>query len=299
MRSPRVPLPAVAAAVVAALAVPVAATPAAATEQVVLDVLRVVDGEYTVETVSVPARTADAAADQLEAAPDVVAASPSVTYAVTGDPDPYWDAQDPQASSHVDQVWSRTRGSGQIVAVLDTAAAPDHPDLAGAVLSGTDVVGGTGDDWHGVGVAGVIAARTDNGIGSAGMAPEATILPVRVCNDEGCPSAAVARGILWATDHGADVVNMSLGGPGNSAVFATAVQYALDKGVSVVASAGNDGLKGNPVMYPAAISGVVAVSSTDRAGAPSDWAEHGWQVDLSTVGDGVLLTLPGGGFGGG
>ena len=88
------------------------ATPAWAEEQVTVDVLKVVDGEYVVETVTVPARTAEASADSLEAAPEVVAASPSVTYEVTGDPDPYWDEQDPQATSRVRGVWDRTRGAG-------------------------------------------------------------------------------------------------------------------------------------------------------------------------------------------
>ena len=272
------------------------ATPAWAEEQVTVDVLKVVDGEYVVETVTVPARTAEASADSLEAAPEVVAASPSVTYEVTGDPDPHWDEQDPQATSRVRGVWDRTRGAGQVVAVLDTAATFVHPDLAGASVAGTDVVGGTGDPWHGTGAAGVIAARADNGIGGAGMAPGARVMPVRVCNDGGCPSAAVAQGILWAADHGADVVNMSLGGAGYSDVTAVAVQYALDRGISVVASAGNDGLNGNPVVFPAANSGVIAVSATTPEGAPAAWAVHGWQVDIATVGEDVLLPYPGDGY---
>ncbi len=272
------------------------ATPAWAEEQATVDVLKVVDGEYVVETVTVPARSAEATADSLEAAPEVIVASPSVTYEVTGEADPLLEADDPQATSRVREVWDRTRGAGQVVAVLDTAATLPHPDLAGAAVAGTDVVGGTGDPWHGTGAAGVIAARADNGIGGAGMAPGARVMPVRVCNDGGCPSAAVARGILWAADHGADVINMSLAGAGYSDVSAAAVQYALDKGISVVASAGNDGLNGNPVMFPAANSGVIAVSATTPAGAPADWAVHGWQVDVSTVGESVLLPWPGDGY---
>ena len=272
------------------------ATPAVATDTTVVDVLKVVDGEYVVDTVRVPAATAEATAESLEDRADVVVASPSVVYEVDGSPDPYWDTGDPQATSRVRDVWSRTRGEGQVVAVLDSAATITHEDLFGAVLPGTDMTDGSGDTWHGHGVAGVIAARADNGTGSAGMAPAAKILPVKVCSNAGCTSAAVARGILWAADRGADVINMSLSGAGYSDVSAAAVQYALDKGISVVASAGNDGLNGNPVMYPAALNGVIGVSSTTPAGAVSDWAVHGWQVDLSTVGDSVLLTYPGGGY---
>ncbi|WP_448615631.1 S8 family serine peptidase [Modestobacter sp. URMC 112] len=288
-------------ALAAATVVPVLAVPAASAEepQTVVDVLKVVDGEYVVETVTVPAAGAEATAADLEDAPEVVAASPQVVYQVDGQPDPYWDADDPGAVSHVRDVWPRTRGAGQVVAVLDTAVDLTHEDLAGAVVPGTDIAGGAVDGWHGLGVAGVIAARADNGLGSAGMAPDARVMPVRVCNDAGCSSGSVARGILWAVDHGADVINMSLSGAGYSDVTLGAIQYALGKNISVVASAGNSGLDGNPVMYPAANSGVIAVSATAPDGAPADWAVHGWQVDVSTVGDGVLMPMPGDGYGNG
>ncbi|MGX5654283.1 S8 family serine peptidase [Geodermatophilus nigrescens] len=300
---PSRPLPRVGAALTAAaltsLLVLTAAPAHAADEPVVLDVLRVVDGAYRVETVTVPAASAPGTEASLEGRADVVSVSPAVTYELQVAPDPLWDEGDPQAVSRVREVWSRTRGAGQVVAVLDTGVDASHPDLAGALVAGTDTVGGSGDPWHGTGVAGVVAARADNGEGSAGMAPEARVMPVRVCNDGGCPSAAVARGVLWAVDHGADVINMSLAGAGYSDVTATAVRYALDRDVSVVASSGNDGLNGNPVMYPAANHGVIAVSSTQADQTPSDWAVHGWQVDLSTVGDSVLMPMSGGSYGAG
>ncbi|RZU33067.1 S8 family serine peptidase [Blastococcus saxobsidens] len=271
----------------------------AAGDPVTLDVLRVVDGEYVVETVTVPAGSADSTAASLEARADVVHASPAVSYRVQAPTDPLWELDDPQAASSVPDVWPSTRGAGQVVAVLDTAVDAGHPDLVGAFVPGTDTTGLAADpsEWHGTGVAGVIAARADNGQGSAGMAPEAKIMPVRVCTDDfGCSSAAVARGVLWAADHGADVINMSLAGPGYSDVTAAAIQYALDKGISVVASAGNSGDTGNPVnevMYPAANSGVIAVSATTPTGTPAPWAQHGWQVDIATVGQDLLTTFPG------
>ncbi|MFW3172805.1 fibronectin type III domain-containing protein [Geodermatophilus sp. CPCC 206100] len=277
--------------VAAALLLLGSAPTVAADEQVTIDVLKVVDGGYVVETVTAPARSAAATEDSLEARPEVVDASPAVEYRPDAG-DPYWDLDDPQVTSSVQDVWPRTRGAGQTVAVLDTSVDTTHPDLAGAFVPGTDTTGMPADtEWHGTGVAGVIAARADNGIGSAGMAPEARIMPIRVCAPS-CSSAAVSRGILWAADHGADVINMSLSGAGYSDVTATAIRYALDKGIAVVASSGNDGLNGNPVSWPAANNGVIAVAATTPTGAPADWAVHGWQVDVSTVGEGVLVPVP-------
>jgi uncharacterized protein with LGFP repeats len=274
------------------------AGPAAASEdQITIDVLKVVDGEYVVETVTAPRDRATATEQTLEDRTDVVAAGVAVDHQLDAGPDPAWQTDDPQAVSRVRDVWPRTRGAGQVVAVLDTAVDGSHPDLAGALLPGTDTSGfpAYSDESHGTGVAGVIAARADNGEGSAGMAPEARILPVRVCTNAACPSAAIARGILWAADHGADVINLSLSG-GYSDVIATAVRYALDKDISVVASAGNSGQQGNAVLYPAALEGVIAVSATTPSAAPAPWAQHGWQVDVSTVGESVLLAGPDGGY---
>ncbi|MQA33308.1 S8 family serine peptidase [Modestobacter roseus] len=264
---------------------------AAAEEQTTVDVLRIVDGEYVVETLVVSAPGAEATADRLTADPGVVAASPQVTYRTAGTPDPAWEADDPGAVSDVRSVWPRTRGAGQVVAVLDDVSALTHMDFSGAETPGKSfAVGGTG--YHGTAVASVVAARADNGLASAGMAPEAGIMPVQVCGVDGCSSAAVARGILWATDQGADVINMSFAGPDYSDVTAAAVQYALDHGVSVVAAAGNDAASGAPIPYPAALNGVIAVSATTAQGVPAPWAVHGWQVDLSTVGEGVFVALP-------
>src|SRR5690606_33503536 len=109
-----------------------------------------VDGEYTVETDQVPARSAEAEADELEAEPDEVAAAPSVTYELDA-PDPLWDTTDPQEKSAVRTVWPRTRGEGQIVADLDTGVDTTHPELAGPYVPGSDTVGGAGDNWNGTG----------------------------------------------------------------------------------------------------------------------------------------------------
>ncbi len=270
-----------------------AAGPAGAEEQVTLDVLKIVDGEYTVETVTVPARQRGREGRPARGSARRRGREPVRHLRGGGHPRPLLGRRRPGPGQRRPHRLEPHAGAGQTVAVLDTGVDGTHPDLAGAMVPGTDTVGGAGSPWHGTGVAGIIAARADNGIGGAGMAPEARIMPVRVCNDSGCPSAAIARGILWAADHGADVVNMSLAGVGFSDVTAAAIRYALDKNISVVASTGNDGLNGNPEMYPAANSGVIAVSATSPDGVPADWAVHGWQADIATVGESVLLTMPG------
>ncbi|GAA2725404.1 S8 family serine peptidase [Cellulomonas aerilata] len=288
----------VAAVLVASTALAAAAPASAAEARTTLDVLSIVDGEHVVTTVVVRADRAESAEAALEDDPGVLAVDAQVTYQVDGTgPDPYWDEQDPVATAKARDAWTVTRGAGQVVAVLDTGVDPEHEDLAGALLPLVDVIGGDGDPSHGTGVAGVVAARADNGLGGAGIAPDATVLPIRVCNSGGCPSTNVAQGIFHAVDHGADVINLSLSGRGYSDITAAAVLYALDRGVSVVASAGNSGLEGNPVSYPAANSGVIAVGALTPQSTPAAWSVNGWQVDLSTVGESVLVPVPGNGYG--
>ena len=142
-------------------------------------------------------------------------------------------------------AWLVTRGAGVVVAVVDTGVAP-APDLAGRLLPGWNVIDGSDapadDNGHGTHVAGTIAEVEGNGLAEAGVAPEASILPVKVLDAEGTGSDAdVAAGIVWAADHGARVVNLSLGGGESSTVLADAVVYARHRDVLIVAAAGNDG----------------------------------------------------------
>ncbi len=176
------------------------------------------------------------------------------------------DQQWALAALHTDRAWQTTKGAGITVAVLDTGVDGSHPDLVGQVLPGKDLVGfgaTRGDSsWalHGTAMAGIIAGR-GNGPGRAdgvlGIAPEVKILPVRVILESKDPARAKARktrgtaladGIRWAADNGADVINLSLGDDSESAHpdpgEDSAIQYALSKGISVVASAGNGGEKG-------------------------------------------------------
>ncbi len=200
------------------------------------------------------------------------------------------------------------------MAVLDTGVDGSHPDLAGQVLDGKDFIGfgaGSGDgSWalHGTAMAGIIAGHgsgADGGEGVLGVAPEAKILPGRVILESTDPSRAKAResrgtaladGIRWAADQGADVINLSLGDDSESAhpepSEDAAVQYALAKGVSVVASAGNSGDKGDRPSYPAAYPGVIAVAAVDQYGTHAAFSTRRWYATVSAPGVDIVVANP-------
>lgn len=215
---------------------------------------------------------------------------------------------------HTAEAWQTTKGAGVTVAVLDTGVEADHPDLDGNVLPGKDLVGfgaSEGDRaWarHGTAMAGIIAGHghgAGNAEGVMGIAPEAKILPVRVILEDGDEARAKARrtrgnaladGIRWATDHGADVINLSLGDDSASAHPESgedqAIQYALRKGVTVVASAGNGGEKGDHVSYPAAYPGVIAATAVDRYGTRAPFSTRRWYATVSAPGVDVIIADP-------
>ncbi|MFK0254657.1 type VII secretion-associated serine protease mycosin [Streptomyces sp. NPDC090445] len=213
-----------------------------------------------------------------------------------------------------EEAWGITQGDGVTVAVLDTGVDSTHPDLAGQVLDGTDLIGmgaGPGDRaWarHGTAMAGIIAGHghgRNRRQGVLGVAPQARILPVRVILEEGDPGrskarqskgGALAEGIRWAADHGADVINLSLGDDSDSAHHEAAedeaVQYALAKGVVVVASAGNGGRQGDHASYPAAYPGVIAVTAVDRSGRKAAFSTRNWYASVSAPGVDVVIADP-------
>ncbi|MGW7267604.1 type VII secretion-associated serine protease mycosin [Streptomyces sp. NPDC054842] len=215
---------------------------------------------------------------------------------------------------HTEQAWRTTKGAGITVAVLDTGVDAQHPDLAGNVLTGKDMVGfgaRRGDrSWarHGTAMAGIIAGHghgAGNGDGVMGIAPEAKILPVRVILEDGDSARgkarntrgnALAEGIRWAADHGADVINLSLGDDSKSAhpepAEDEAVQHALKKGAVVVASAGNGGEKGDHISYPAAYPGVIAATAVDRAGTRAPFSTRRWYATVSAPGVDVVIADP-------
>ncbi|MFY0522149.1 S8 family serine peptidase [Archangium gephyra] len=192
-------------------------------------------------------------------------------------------------------AWKENRGKGVVVAVLDTGIAyEDHddfkqvPDLKGAKFkTGYDFVNddehANDDHGHGTHVAGTIAQATNNGEGVAGVAFEATLMPVKVLNHFGSgTSADIAEAIRFAADNGANVINMSLGGGGYSKVMADAVEYARKKGVTVVAAAGN---AGRPrVEFPAAYPGAVAVAAVGPGATRAPYSSYGKELDIAAPG---------------
>jgi type VII secretion-associated serine protease mycosin len=175
---------------------------------------------------------------------------------------------------NVPGAWTYADGSGVTVAVIDSGVDATHPDLQGQVLPGLDLVDskGNGDTdlvGHGTTVAAIIAGRGDDNAGVIGIAPKAKILPVRVLDEENRYNDAiiVAKGVRWAVDHGAKVINLSLGGQGSSAALAAALDYAFAKDVVVVACTGNTSASSDTgVWYPAREPGVIAVAGMERNG---------------------------------
>jgi len=199
--------------------------------------------------------------------------------------DPHFAKQWALDQINAPEAWARgARGAGTTIAVVDTGVDLGHPDLSSKLVAGTDIVSQGGADCpagpqdengHGTHVAGIAAAVTDNGIGVAGVAPEASIMPVRVLDSEGSgDSEDIVAGIRWAADHGADVINLSLGElpvVGQLELINEDIEAAVDdaweRGSLVVAAAGNDSF---PLCsYPSFADHAVCVGATDSRGLPS------------------------------
>jgi thermitase len=194
------------------------------------------------------------------------------------------------------QGWqTKSGGSEVLVAILDTGIDEQHEDLAGKVASDVNFTDSqTASDrlGHGTHVAGIIAATANNRIGIAGMAPNCRLLNVKVADDKGMVwASAAAKGIIWAVDKGAKVINMSLAIPAETPALEEAVDYAWSKGAVVIAAAGNTG-SAVPT-YPASCSNVIAVAATDINGALWDRSNHGDWVNAYAPGVEIYSTVPG------
>jgi subtilisin family serine protease len=204
-----------------------------------------------------------------------------------------WHLQTVDATS----AWNSSTGYGITVAILDSGIDATHPDLQGQLVPGWnfyDNNSNTSDVYgHGTKVAGVVAALGNNGMGVAGIAWNAKVMPVRVSDTSGVGTwSAIASGLNWAADRGAKVANLSFAVQ-SSSTTQTAAQYFRNKGGVVVNSAGNYG-----VLDPTAASdALVSVSATDSTDTLASWSSYGPYVDLSAPGVGIWTTTVGGGYG--
>jgi thermitase len=190
-------------------------------------------------------------------------------------------------------AWNVTTGiSTTIVAVIDTGINAAHPEFAGRLVPGYDFVNQdddpTDDNGHGTHVAGIIGAGLD-GVGTAGMCPQCRIMAVKVLNNKNAGMwSLVAKGILFAVDHGARVINLSLGAAVSSSTLESAVEYAHTNNVVVIAAAGNN--NSDMPFYPAAIPYVIAVSATDRTDQRWPLSNFGDYIDVAAPGHQVYST---------
>ncbi|MDP2916528.1 MAG: S8 family serine peptidase [Dehalococcoidia bacterium] len=186
-----------------------------------------------------------------------------------------------------------------LIAVLDTGIDREHEDLAGRVGASANFSSSqTSDDanGHGTHIAGIIGAVANNRTGIAGVAPNVSLLNVKVADDAGFTDAeAVARGIIWAVDNGAKVINISLTLTGPERTLEEAVSYAWNKGAILVAAAGNT--RGVMSVYPAHYAHTMAVTSTDSENALGQLANRGDWVDVAAPGVNIYSTLPGNSYG--
>lgn len=232
---------------------------------------------------------------RLRADPRVEAAEPMYVVRASFVPDdPLYKDQWHMPRVGAERAWEYSCGVGATVAVIDTGVAcyDDGPFKKGTDLVGTRCTAGWNfvddraeawdDQGHGSHVAGTIAQTTNNGAGVSGLAHCARLMPVKVLNEFGWgTSADVAQGIRWAADHGAQVINLSLGSSAKSLVIEAAVKHALARKVTVVAAAGNSGGK---VGYPAGYEGVIAVSATNQQDGLAWFSSRGPEVVIAAPG---------------
>ncbi|WP_027088314.1 S8 family peptidase [Cohnella panacarvi] len=193
--------------------------------------------------------------------------------------------------------WSVSKGSDDIVvAVIDTGVQADHPDLQGRLVEGVNIVDPSSppedDVGHGTHVAGIISASVNNREGVAGMTWYTKIMPIKALDSTGAGSTySVAEGVLWAVDHGADVINMSLGNYAQAEFLHDALKYAYDHGVVLVAASGNDNT--DRPGFPAAYPEVLAVAATDPDKSRAEYSNYGDYIDIAAPGTSIPSTYPG------
>jgi subtilisin family serine protease len=269
-------------------------------------------GYVKVSTGDVPAAEVAALLDRSTLVSEV--GPNTIRYAAAIPNDPNFSQQSTYLQAmNLPAAWDTTTGNdSMIMAIIDSGVQLNHPDLAGRLVPGWDFVNRdsdpTDDFGHGTMVAGIAAASTNNGRGVAGATWQGKIMPIKVLDSRGqADDEDIAAGIRWAVDHGANVLNLSLGGPGEgTGILQEAVNHATTRNVVVVAAAGNDGdksvVEATAPHYPAACAGVIAVGSTDAAGNHSSFSSYGNWIDVVAPGEvganrGIATTMRGSSYG--
>ncbi len=259
-----------------------------------------------------PLVIADSLLSELTNMPEVEYAEPNYrVYAQFIPNDTYYSYQWNFDQVNMETAWDSSTGMGTVIAVVDTGIAYENyskykkaSDLAGtSFVSGYDFVNNDNhpndDEGHGTHVAGTIAQTTNNNKGVAGIAYGASLMPVKVLDSGGSGyTSDVAAGIEWAADHGAQVINLSLGSSSYSQTLADAVAYAANKGVVIVAAAGNDGKNG--VIYPAALNDhVIAVGAVRHDEQRTSYSNYGSSLDVVAPGGDLSVDQNSDGYGDG
>ena len=213
--------------------------------------------------------------------------------------DPFRSYQWSLDSVGAENAWALSTGVGTVVAVIDTGVTSGPDDGIAALVAGYDYVNGdadpSDDNGHGTHVSGTVAQATDNGVGVAGLAHGASVMPLKALDADGSGyTSDVIAAIEYAVNNGADVINMSLGADWYSQAEADAVWSAYSAGVFVAAAAGNAGI--DPVEYPAGYPGAVAVGATRYGDVRASYSNYGVDLDLMAPGGDVSLDDNGDGY---
>lgn len=247
--------------------------------------------------------------EELKGTPGIISAEENYRHTVSALPsanepkDPLFQEQWSMVSGNVQGAWDMgATGQGLTIAIVDTGVALKHPDLMGNLIPGynsiteSEAPEATQDDnGHGTHVSGIAAAGR-NGVGIVGVAYQAKIMPIKAINSKGDGyDDAIAEGIVWAADHGAKIINLSigLGNGASSAILSVAINYAYDKGCLLVAASGNHDpeLQETPVVsYPASDPHVLAIVATDETGKVTNYSEIGPEISLAAPGDDIAST---------
>lgn len=190
-------------------------------------------------------------------------------------------------------AWETTIGSGVVVAVLDTGVDLAHPDLDGRLVPGRNFLQPClppqDDRGHGTHSAGTIAATLNNGMGIVGVAPGASVMPLKVLDERGLgKDGEIAAAIRWAVDHGAQVINMSFDGPTSTPSIDDALAYAAEHQIAAIVAAGNG--SGSAPTFPAARPSAIAIAATTEHDTRAAFSNHGDWIAVSAPGINVLST---------